>query len=205
VVANGMAGTRHDSNQELVGQGLANIIAPMLGRFAATGAIARTATNICNSGISPLAGIMHLITLNFILSLLAPFAVHIPFEGLAAILFVVAWCMCGTKHFVTMVRRGPRADVAILLITFTSTVFADLVVAVNIGVILVTLHFLRRMAGSVEVRQATEQELKPEVTQKEFVKLPPDVLVLRLKSRCFSVRLEILSAPWRKHISVLDI
>jgi SulP family sulfate permease len=124
VVADAMAGIRHDSNQKLVGQGLANIIAPMLGRF-------------------------------------------------------------GAKHFMTMVRRVLRAGVVILLITFTSTVFADLVVAVNIGVILATLHFLRRMAGSVEVRQATEQELKQEMTQKEFVKLPPDVLVFAIEGPLF--------------------
>jgi SulP family sulfate permease len=185
VVADGMAGTRHDSNQELVGQGLANIIAPMLGGFAATGAIARTATNIRNGGTSPLAGIVHSMTLIVILLLLAPFAIHIPLAALAAILFVVAWNMCGARHFVTMVRRAPRADVAILLITFTLTVFADLVVAVNIGVILATLHFLRRMAVSVEVRQATEQELRQEVTQKGFVKLPPDVLVFAIEGPLF--------------------
>lgn len=185
VVADGMAGTRHDSNQELVGQGLANIAAPLLGGFAATGAIARTATNIRNGGTSPLSGIVHSMVLLAILLLLAPLAVHIPLAVLAAILFVVAWNMSEAKHFIKMVRRAPRADVVILLITFTLTVFADLVVAVNIGVILATLHFLRRMATSVQVRQATEQELTQEFSYKGLMNLPPGVLVFAVEGPFF--------------------
>lgn len=185
VVADGMAGTRHDSNQELVGQGLANIVAPLVGGFAATGAIARTATNIRNGGNSPIAGMVHALTLILILILLAPLAVHIPLAALAAILFVVAWNMSEAKHFVRMMRRAPRADVVILLITFTLTVFADLVVAVNIGVILATLHFLSRMATSVEVRQSSEQELKRELADKGLTSLPPGVLVFSVEGPFF--------------------
>lgn len=185
VVADGMAGTRHDSNQELVGQGLANIVSPLLGGFAATGAIARTATNIRNGGTSPISGIVHSMTLLVILLLLAPLAVHIPLAVLAAILFVVAWNMSEAKHFIKMARRAPRADVAILMITFTLTVFADLVVAVNIGVILATLHFLRRMATSVEVRQATEQELTQEFGHKGLVRLPLGVLIFAVEGPFF--------------------
>lgn len=185
MVADGMAGTRHDSNQELVGQGLANLAAPLFGGFAATGAIARTATNIRNGGTSPLAGIVHSLTLVVILLLLAPLAVHIPLAALAAILFVVAWNMSEARHFVKMVRRAPRADVAILLITFALTVFADLVVAVNIGVILATLHFLRRMASSVEVRAATEEELSREFSHQGLVRLPPGLLVFAVEGPFF--------------------
>lgn len=185
VVADGMAGTRHDSNQELVGQGLANIVAPLVGGFAATGAIARTATNIRNGGNSPIAGIVHALTLVLILILLAPLAVHIPLAALAAILFVVAWNMSEAKHFVRMVHRAPRADVVILLITFTLTVFADLVVAVNIGVILATLHFLSRMATSVEVRQSSDQELRRELADKGLTSLPPGVLVFSVEGPFF--------------------
>ncbi len=185
VVADGMAGTRHDSNQELVGQGLANIAAPLFGGFAATGAIARTATNIRNGGTSPIAGIVHSLTVVLILLLLAPYAVHIPLAALAAILFVVAWNMSEARHFVRMIRRAPRADVVILLITFGLTVFADLVVAVNIGVILATLHFLRRMASSVEVRKATDQELEHEFAQAGLVDLPPGVLVFSVEGPFF--------------------
>lgn len=185
VVADGMAGTRHDSNQELVGQGIANIVAPLFGGIAATGAIARTATNIRNGGTSPLAGMVHAATLVLIVLCLAPLAVNVPLAALAAILFMVAWNMSEAKHFVRMARRAPRADVAILLVTFALTVFADLVVAVNIGVILATLHFLRRMATSVEVRQATEHELSQEFAHLGLIRLPPGVLVYTVEGPFF--------------------
>ncbi|MCX4186725.1 SulP family inorganic anion transporter [Methylophaga sp. OBS4] len=185
VVADGMAGTRHNSNQELIGQGLANIVSPLFGGFAATGAIARTATNIRNGGTSPISGIIHSATLVAILLFLAPLASHIPLAALAAILFVVAWNMSEARHFIKMVKRAPRADVAILLITFTLTVFADLVVAVNIGVILATLHFLHRMATSVEVRQATEQELVQEFAHQGITQLPPGVQVFTVEGPFF--------------------
>ena len=185
VVADGMAGTRHDSNQELVGQGLANIVAPIFGGFAATGAIARTATNVRNGGTGPLAGIVHSLTLVLVLLALAPLAVNVPLAALAAILFVVAWNMADVRHFATMVRRAPRADVAILLVTFALTVFADLVVAVNVGVILATLHFLSRMSSAVEVRQASEQELSEELQRAGIASLPPGVLVYAVEGPFF--------------------
>lgn len=185
VVADGMAGTRHDPNQELVGQGLANIATPLFGGFAATGAIARTATNVRNGGTSPLAGIVHSLTLVLTLVLLAPLAVDIPLAALAAILFVVAWNMSEAKRFVSMVRRAPPADVAILLVTFGLTVFADLVVAVNIGVILAVLHFMRRMAGSVEVQQLSGAELQHELALQARAELPPGVLVYSVEGPFF--------------------
>jgi SulP family sulfate permease len=190
VVADGMAGTRHDSNQELIGQGIANIVAPLFGGFAATGAIARTATNIRNGGTSPLAGIVHAFTLVLIILFLTPLAVHIPLAALAAILFVVAWNMSEVRHFAKMVKRAPRADVVILLVTFVLTVFADLVVAVNIGVILATLHFLRRMSSSIEVRETTELELAQELAQHGVSKLPPGVLVFIVEGPFFFAAVE---------------
>ena len=177
VVADGMAGTKHDSNQELVGQGIANILSPLFGGFAATGAIARTATNIRSGGDSPLAGLVHSATLVLVLLFLAPLAVDVPVCALAAILFVVAWNMSEARHFVHMLRRAPRADVAILLVTFGLTVFADLVVAVNIGVILATLHFMRRMSTSVEVQQQEGGDLEHELAALGLPGLPPGVLV----------------------------
>jgi SulP family sulfate permease len=185
VVADGMAGTRHNSNQELVGQGLANIAAPLFGGFAATGAIARTATNIRNGGTSPLSGIVHSLTLVLIVLVFAPLAVDVPLAALAAILFVVAWNMSEAKHFVKMVKRAPRADVAILLVTFGLTVFADLVVAVNIGVILATLHFLRRMASSVEVRLSTDDEIRSELAREDEEGLPDGLLVFAVEGPFF--------------------
>lgn len=180
VVADGMAGTRHDSNQELVGQGIANILAPLFGGFAATGAIARTATNIRNGGNSPLAGVVHALTLVMVLLFLAPLAVSVPLATLAAILFVVAYNMSEGRQFARMVRRAPRADVAILLITFTLTVLTDLVVAVNIGVILAMLQFLRRMSASVEVARQDAVDVERELGDASTgpaARMPPSVLV----------------------------
>ncbi|AEI81164.1 sulfate transporter SulP [Cupriavidus necator N-1] len=180
VVADGMAGTRHDSNQELVGQGIANILAPLFGGFAATGAIARTATNIRNGGNSPLAGVVHALTLVMVLLFLAPLAASVPLATLAAILFVVAYNMSEGRQFARMVRRAPRADVAILLITFTLTVLTDLVVAVNIGVILAMLQFLRRMSASVEVARQDAVDVERELGDASTgpaARMPPSVLV----------------------------
>lgn len=175
VVADGMTGTRHSSNQELVGQGLANIITPFFGGFAATGAIARTATNIRQGGNSPLAGIVHALTLILILLVAAPLAANIPLAALAAILFQVAWNMSEPKRCLNMLRRAPRADNALFLITFALTVFVDLVVAVNIGVILATLHFLGQMAKAVEVKKgehSSDSEALPEDVQMFIVNGP---------------------------------
>lgn len=151
VVADGMAKTRHDSNAELFGQGLANIISPLFGGIAATGAIARTATNIRSGGYAPIAGIVHAVVLILILVLLAPLASYIPLSCLAAILFVVAWNMSEVKRIRSIVLRAPKADTVILAITFLLTVFTDLVVAVNIGIVLAVLHFLRRMATTFTI------------------------------------------------------
>jgi SulP family sulfate permease len=185
VVADGMAGSKHDPNQELIGQGIANMASPLFGGFAATGAIARTATNIRNGGTSPLAGIVHSATLLLIVVLLAPLAADIPLAVLAAILFVVAYNMSELKHFSNMLRKAPRADVAILLITFLLTVFTDLVVAVNIGVILAMLQFMRRMSSSVEVLQMEEPEIGYELRDDEFMKSHPGVLVFGIEGPLF--------------------
>jgi SulP family sulfate permease len=146
-----MANTRHDSNQELIGQGIANLLAPLCGGFAATGAIARTATNIRNGGTSPLAGIVHAAFLVLVMVLFAPLAAHVPLPALAAILFYVAWNMSDVRRFVHIARTAPRPDVTILLLTFALTVFTDLVVAVNVGVVLASLLFMRRMAQAVTI------------------------------------------------------
>jgi sulfate permease, SulP family len=185
VVADGMAGTRHDSNQELVGQGIANIAAPLFGGFAATGAIARTATNIRNGATSPLAGIVHAATLVAVLLFLAPLASSIPLAALAAILFVVAWNMSEARHFGHLLKTAPTADRAILVITFVLTVFADLVVAVNVGVILAILHFLRRMAEVVETQPVDAQELQVELKQHGIEHLPPGVMVYDIAGPMF--------------------
>lgn len=185
VVADGMSGTKHNSNQELIGQGLANIAAPFFGGFAATGAIARTATNIRNGATSPLAGITHGVTLIAILLFLAPLASSIPLSALAAILFVVAWNMSDVKHFARIMQRAPRADRVILIITFLLTVFADLVVAVDVGVILAILQFLRRMSESVETYGVEHHEIAVELTAVGLSKLPAEVVVYEISGPIF--------------------
>ncbi|MDR3349099.1 MAG: STAS domain-containing protein [Acidaminococcales bacterium] len=159
VVADGMTDTRHDSNQELIGQGIANIFSPLFGGIAATGAIARTATNVRNGGNSPLSGIIQCAALFLVVLFFAPAASYIPLAAMAAILFVVAYNMSDVKYFVYMIRQAPAADVIILLVTFLLTVFADLVVAVNVGVLLAILHFMKRMTASVDVHKVSSEEL----------------------------------------------
>jgi sulfate permease, SulP family len=185
VVADGMAGTRHDSNQELIGQGIANLAVPLFGGFAATGAIARTATNVRNGGNSPLAGLFHVATLVLVVLFLAPLAEFVPLAALAAVLFVVAWNMSEVRHFAGMVRRAPRADVVVLLITFFLTIFTDLVLAVNVGVILAMFQFLRRMATSVEVQQLAGAELETALARREWPSLPPGVMVYSIDGPFF--------------------
>ncbi len=185
VVADGMTGFKHDSNQELVGQGVANLLAPLFGGFAATGAIARTATNIRNGGSSPLAGSVHALTLVAVLLFLAPLASSVPLCALAAILFVVAWNMSDLKHFGHILRTAPTADKVILVVTFFLTTFADLVVAVNVGVLLAILQFLRRMAESVETNQLDDRALLADLQEVGLSQLPRGMLVYEIAGPIF--------------------
>ena len=188
VVADGMTGTRHRPNQELIGQGVANVLSPLFGGFAATGAVARTATNIRYGATSPLAGVVHSIFLVLVIVLLAPWAAHIPLAALAAILFYVAWNMSDVRHFSRLLTRAPRSDRLVLLITFCLTVFVDLVVAVNVGVVIAALLFMRRMAESVSVQQEVfggpEDRVVGEGTAQD-VRLPASVLVYRIDGPFF--------------------
>lgn len=185
VVADGMANTRHNSNRELIGQGIANIAAPLFGGFAATGAIARTATNIRNGGNSPLSGVIHSLTLLLIILFLAPLAVNVPLSALAAILFVVAWNMSEAKHALKLIKRAPMADIIILSVTFFLTVFVDLVIAVNIGVIMAIIHFLMRMASSVEITQETELEVAETGVSSLIKSVPDDVMIYTINGPVF--------------------
>lgn len=184
VVADSMSGTKHDSNQELIGQGIANICSPMFGGFAATGAIARTATNIRNGATSPMAGIIHALTLVLIVLLLAPLAAHIPLCALSAILFVVAYNMSELHRFSHMLRTAPKPDVAVLLITFLLTVFSDLVIAVNIGVMLASLLFMKRMAETVSIEQQTHDALQEEMADDNFL-LPRGSVIFSMEGPYF--------------------
>lgn len=192
VVADGMAGTRHDPNQELIAQGAANVLAPLFGGIAATGAIARTATSIRNGATSPLAGVVHALTLILVLLLLAPLAARVPLCALAAILFVVAWNMSEARHCVHLVRVAPWGDVVILLLTFLLTVFVDLVVAVNVGVILAVLLFLRRMSAAVEVAPLAPADLGAELRAAGRTQLPAGVIVFSIEGPFFFGAVESL-------------
>lgn len=183
VVADGMSGTKHESNTELFGQGLANIFAPLFGGIASTGAIARTATNIRQGGNSPLAGIIHAITLCIILLFLAPYAVYIPLASMAAILFVVAYNMSDAPRFVRMLILAPRPDQVILLLTFFLTIFTDLVVAVNVGVVLAVLQFMRKMVNTIDVHEASCAELSEQI--KHEITIHPDIMVYTVEGPLF--------------------
>ncbi len=207
VVADSMAGTKHDSNQELVGQGIANIFSPLFGGFASTGAIARTATNIRNGATSPLAGIMHTLTLMVIVLLIAPLASHIPLSSLSAILFVVAYNMSELHRFTHMVKTAPKPDVAVLLITFLLTVFADLVIAVNIGVILAALLFMKRMSETVSIELQDHDILSAEIEDRNF-NLPPRTFVVSMDGPFFfgaAEKLEIALESVHGHADILVI
>lgn len=181
--ADGLMGTRHNANQELIGQGLANIFAPLFGGFAATGAIARTATNIRSGGNSPIAAIVHSLVLVLILLFLAPLAANIPLCTLAAILFVVAYNMSDVPHFVRTVKFAPYYDVLILLVTFLLTVFTNLVVAVNVGVILAMLFFVRRMHQAVVIEQQKLDSLQIELGN--LPTLPSDIIIYTIQGPFF--------------------
>ena len=183
VVADGMSGTKHESNTELFGQGLANVFAPLFGGIASTGAIARTATNIRQGGNSPLAGIIHAITLCIILLFLAPYAVYIPLASMAAILFVVAYNMSDAPRFVRMLILAPRPDQVILLLTFFLTIFTDLVVAVNVGVVLAVLQFMRKMVNTIDVHEASCAELSEQI--KHEITIHPDIMVYTVEGPLF--------------------
>lgn len=151
VVSDGMIGDTHKSNAELVGQGLGNIFSGLFGGIPATGAIARTAANVRNGGRTPIAGVVHCITLAIILVLLMPLASMIPMTSLAAVLLVVAANMADWSSFFHLCKTAPKSDIIVLVLTFVLTVVFDLVVAIEVGVVLAALLFMKRMSDTAEV------------------------------------------------------
>jgi len=159
VVADRMSGDRHNSNVELIGQGIANILSPMFGGLPATGAIARTATNIRSGARTPVAGMIHALTLLGILIMGAPLASHVPMAVLAGILFVVSYHM-GEWHEIPVLLRQTRTDAGVWAATFLLTVFADLTVAVEVGMILAALMYIRRVSNTTTVARVTSSYLE---------------------------------------------
>lgn len=185
MVADGMIGEHHDSNRELVGQGIANIICPLFGGIPATGAIARTATNIRSGGRTPIAGIIHSLTLLLVVLVAAPLASYIPLASLSAVLFSVAYKMGEWDNFPELARTT-RSDFGVLLVTFGLTVFFDLTVAVGAGLAMAVALFVRRMEEIAQVKLVTpETDLEMGSDSLRTYNIPPGVLVFRIEGPFF--------------------
>lgn len=189
VVADGMIGQKHRSNMELTAQGIGNIASALFGGIPATGAIARTAANVKNGGRTPIAGIVHGLVLLLILVVLMPYAGWIPMPTIAAILFMVAYNMCGWRTFVRLIKTAPKSDIAVLVITFVLTVAFDLVIAIEVGIVLACLLFMKRMSDETNLRgwryteQLTEKELAAETAQ--LRSLPKEIRVYEFTGPLF--------------------
>lgn len=185
VVADGMAGTRHRSNQELIGQGVANLGSAVFGGLPATGAIARTATNIRSGAKTPVSGIMHAVFLLLFILFATDLMAFVPMAALAAILFMVAWGMSEYKRFLALLRM-PNGDRAVLLLTFGLTVLVDLTVAIGVGVTVASLLFMARMAEAVEVD--TSGKMDPDLDSEDMHQrdtLPAGIEVFRINGPFF--------------------
>ena len=201
VVADGQIGGRHRSNAELLGQGIANIASPLFGGIPATGAIARTATNVRAGGRTPVAGMVHALVLLVILVAAGPWAAWIPLPALAGILLVVAYNM-SEWHVFARLLRAPRSDVLVLFATFALTVAVDLTVAIQVGVVLASLLFMRRMAEVTQVkavRDVLDYEIR-ESDERTPESIPPDVGVFEINgSFCFGAARKFTEALLATH------
>lgn len=200
VVSDGMIGDTHKSNAELVGQGLGNVFSGLFGGIPATGAIARTAANVRNGGRTPIAGIVHCITLTIILLAFMPLAALIPMTTLAAVLLVVAANMADWSSFVRLCKTAPKSDVLVLVATFVLTVLFDLVVAIEVGVVLAAMLFMKRMAETADVK-AWKYTDEPDVTPGEAEKLldvPHNIRVFEISGPLFFAAADQLLSIERK-------
>ena len=185
VVADGMTGSRHNSNTELIAQGAGNIASALFGGIPATGAIARTAANIKNGGKTPVAGMVHAVVLLLVLVVLMPYASLIPMPTIAAILFVVAYNMSEWKEFVAIIKKSPKSDTFILLVTFVLTVAFDLVVAIIVGVILATVMFMKRMSDVTNAYGWKEFDENTDDESIRFKKIPENTMVFEITGPIF--------------------
>ena len=186
VVADGMTGAKHDSNTELIAQGIANIASPIFGGIPATGAIARTATNIKNGGKTPVAGIVHAVVLLLIMMVLGRFAVYIPMAALAAVLISVAWNMAGIPA-VKALLKGQKSDICVLFVTFLITVFIDLTVAIEVGLGFAAFFFIKKMVDVSEVQTSRERLVGGIKAngETEKIDIPDGVLVYEIEGPLF--------------------
>ena len=189
-VADGVTGDRHRSNTELIAQGAANLVVPIFGGIPVTGAIARTMTNINNGGKTPVAGLIHAIVLLLLLLFLGPLMDYIPMAVLAGVLVIVSYNMSGWRSIVGILR-GPRADIAVMVVTFALTVLLDLTVAIEIGLLLAMLMFMRRMIESVHIKVSEDtlhldlEEQKHNTLQHECINIPKGVEVYEIEGPFF--------------------
>ncbi len=189
VVADGMIGSKHRSNVELTAQGAGNIVSALFGGIPATGAIARTAANIKNGGRTPVAGMVHAVVLLVILVLLMPYAAMIPMPTIAAILFVVAYNMCGWRDILNTLKTAPKSDIMVLVTTLVLTVVFDLVVAIGVGIVLAALLFMKRMADVTEARSWVEDGVELDETNDpdhiSLKKIPANTRVFEINGPMF--------------------
>ena len=185
VVADSMIGSKHRPNMELIAQGVANIASASLGGIPATGAIARTAANIKKGGRTPIAGMVHSITLLIVVVFLMPFAKLIPMPCIAAILFQVAYNMSGWRRFVKLVKSSPKSDIVVLLITFALTVIFDLVVAIEVGVLLAAVLFMRRMSEVTQVEGWKDVDPENDPDSIDLRVLPKNTIVYEINGPMF--------------------
>lgn len=185
VVADGMTGSRHNSNTELIAQGAGNIASALFGGIPATGAIARTAANIKNGGRTPVAGMIHAVVLLLVLVVLMPLAGYIPMPTIAAILFVVAYNMSEWREFATIIKKSPKSDTLILLVTFVLTVVFDLVVAIIVGIILATVMFMKRMSDVTDAHGWKEIDENTDDANIRLKKVPENTMVFEITGPIF--------------------
>lgn len=184
VVADGMTGAKHKSNTELFAQGIANIASPIFGGLPATGAIARTATNIKAGAVSPISGIMHAVWLLIFMMLLSPLIVKIPLSALSAILIVVAWNMSEIQH-IRSIMNAPRSDIVVLFTTFILTVLVDLNVAIQAGIALASILFINNLMKSTRIRRYDEDEETDDPDSIVKKTLPPSTEVYEIDGPLF--------------------
>ena len=187
-VADGVISDRHNSNNELIGQGIANLVTPLVGGIPATGAIARTMTNINNGGKTPVAGVIHAIVLLLIFLFLMPLAQYIPMACLAGVLVVVSYNMCGIPSFLGILRN-PKSDVTVLLVTFFLTIIFDLTIAIEVGIVIACLLFMRRMAETSDVKLVSDIDVEAESdlqsNQDEHLVVPEGIQVYEINGPYF--------------------
>ena len=207
-VADGVCGDHHNSNQELIGQGVANLCTPLFGGIPCTGAIARTMTNINNGGRTPVAGIVHAVVLLVIFLVLMPLAAYIPMSCLAGVLVIVSYNMSGWRTFLQLMKN-PKSDIAVLFITFLLTVIFDLTIAIEVGLLIACLLFMRRMAETTQIKVIADEidpnEETDAVVHEEHLVIPDGVEVYEINGPYFfgiANKFEELMAAMNDHPKV---